>query len=401
MQTTEMLRKQHQKIHDIIKSISPLLSLDIISKDVFDISNLLATLSGKMKSHLTIEDSMLYPPLATNSDPDIRAKVQKFADARDDFRESFDEYIQKWRNSVFIQEKPEEFISETNSMFTYIATRINTEDKEIFTLFNKATEAKLTEKPSPEEENNNTIKDRRLHQRYQVQYLAYTFHNNEQLGVSVIDISERGAGVLLPRKFLPDEELKIRVRCGPSFDKINEIELKARVVWSDDKATDNMYRTGLKISDISNDDFDKLKKNIMELAGKQKMIAGLNISEKSILIIEDTQSLSFIMKFDLEKSGFKTFTATNGKSGIEIAKEDQPDLILLDVMLPGINGFETCKRLKADETTKGIPVIILSVKSQHEDILKGLEVGATSYIVKSAGFEKIYNKIIELIGSPK
>ena len=124
------------------------------------------------------------------------------------------------------------------------------------------------------------------------------------------------------------------------------------------------------------------------------------MGEKAILIVDDHGALRYILSFDLQKKGFKTVTAGSGEKGIELAQKDKPDLILLDAMMPGIDGFETCRRLKQDEDTKNIPVLMVTAKSQREDVLEGLQAGAVSYMVKPFKFEELFNKIVEIIGEP-
>ena len=124
------------------------------------------------------------------------------------------------------------------------------------------------------------------------------------------------------------------------------------------------------------------------------------MSEKTILIVDDHGALRYILSFDLQKKGFKTITAGSGEKGIELAQQEKPDLILLDAMMPGIDGFETCRRLKGIEETRDIPVLMVTAKSQREDVLEGLQSGAVSYMVKPFKFEELYNKIVEIIGEP-
>lgn len=124
------------------------------------------------------------------------------------------------------------------------------------------------------------------------------------------------------------------------------------------------------------------------------------MGEKKILIVDDHGALRYILSFDLQKKGFKTITAGTGEKGIELACAEKPDLILLDAMMPGIDGFETCRRLKTHEETKAIPVVMVTAKSQRKDVLEGLQSGAVSYMVKPFKFDELYNKIVEIIGAP-
>jgi CheY-like chemotaxis protein len=102
----------------------------------------------------------------------------------------------------------------------------------------------------------------------------------------------------------------------------------------------------------------------------------------TILIVDDNQTNLGVLADFLEESGFTILIARDGESGLEKARYGRPDLILLDVMMPGIDGFETCRRLKADQATQDIPVIFVTALSNSEEKIKGFEVGAVDYITK-------------------
>jgi len=117
--------------------------------------------------------------------------------------------------------------------------------------------------------------------------------------------------------------------------------------------------------------------------------------EKSkILIVEDDQFLVKIYQTKLESEGFDIELALDGEEGIEKAKEFMPELILLDLILPKMNGFEVLKKLKTDEKTKNIPVIVLSNLGQESDVKQGMELGAVNYLIKS---DHSINEIIDKI----
>jgi len=106
-----------------------------------------------------------------------------------------------------------------------------------------------------------------------------------------------------------------------------------------------------------------------------------------ILIIDDVRENVFMLQHRLEKEHNKIFTANDGDSGIEQAKKELPDLILLDIMMPGKNGLQVCKELLENEKTKDIPIILVTAKVAADDIRIGLEAGAFDYI------KKPFNKI--------
>ena len=104
---------------------------------------------------------------------------------------------------------------------------------------------------------------------------------------------------------------------------------------------------------------------------------------RKILIIEDDKFLRELMVRKLVNDGYEAIEATNGEEGVRTAKAEKPDLILLDLILPGIDGFESLTRIRKDQETANIPVIILSNLGQKEDIEKGLKLGATDYLIKA------------------
>jgi len=104
---------------------------------------------------------------------------------------------------------------------------------------------------------------------------------------------------------------------------------------------------------------------------------------KTILFIEDESAIQKTLASALEKQGFEIISALNGEIGLRMAREKQPDLVLLDLILPKMNGFEVLGKLKETEETKSIPVIVLTNLEQIEDIQKAIALGATTYLVKS------------------
>lgn len=117
------------------------------------------------------------------------------------------------------------------------------------------------------------------------------------------------------------------------------------------------------------------------------------VQQDSILIVDDTPTNLKVLFDILNQSGFKVSVAKSGESALEKVQEALPDLILLDVMMPGIDGFETCRRLKANLTTKDIPVIFLTVLSEVVDKVKGLKLGAVDYITKPIEQEEVLARI--------
>ena len=101
-----------------------------------------------------------------------------------------------------------------------------------------------------------------------------------------------------------------------------------------------------------------------------------------LLVIEDEADIRELISFNLEMSGFEVAKARDGEEGLEMAYRGKFDLILLDLMLPGIDGYQVCSQLKREKTTTDIPVIMLTARSEDDDIVTGLEMGAEDYITK-------------------
>ena len=110
---------------------------------------------------------------------------------------------------------------------------------------------------------------------------------------------------------------------------------------------------------------------------------------KRVLIIEDERDLAELLAFNLEKEGYATTCVLDGKLGLERAGADLPDLILLDLMLPGLLGTEVCKALRKDQRTAHIPIIMITAKGDEIDRVVGFEVGADDYIVKPFSMREV------------
>ena len=103
---------------------------------------------------------------------------------------------------------------------------------------------------------------------------------------------------------------------------------------------------------------------------------------QQILIVEDEADIRELLRFNLEREGFTVHEAADGTQGLALARQHTPDLVLLDVMLPGVDGFEVCRRLGAQAETSHIPVLMLTARGEEVDRVVGLSLGADDYVVK-------------------
>ncbi len=111
-------------------------------------------------------------------------------------------------------------------------------------------------------------------------------------------------------------------------------------------------------------------------------LRGQPVTGRKIYIIEDEQDISELMRFNLSLEGFAVETFSTGEAGLKAIEENAPDLLILDIMLPGMSGLEICRQLKEGQNTKKIPTIIVSARGEEADVVRGLEIGADDYVTK-------------------
>ena len=121
---------------------------------------------------------------------------------------------------------------------------------------------------------------------------------------------------------------------------------------------------------------------------------------KKILIVDDEKLIVKMSSIILEQAGYHTIGVNDGESALEIVISLAPDLILLDLMMPGLDGFQVLERLKSDDNVKDIPVIIVSALEEKENIDRARSLGATDYIVKGSGPRKLVDIVNALFGEP-
>jgi DNA-binding response OmpR family regulator len=122
---------------------------------------------------------------------------------------------------------------------------------------------------------------------------------------------------------------------------------------------------------------------------------------KRILIVEDDPSVLRATSYILEKEGYEVLTAQNGLEGLKKAKDSNPDLLILDVMLPGIDGFEICHSLRGEPETADLPILMFSAKGQEADKATGLKVGANFYLTKPVDRVVLLGKVADLLAAEK
>ena len=124
-----------------------------------------------------------------------------------------------------------------------------------------------------------------------------------------------------------------------------------------------------------------------------KFIQDMELSKYNVLAVDDIPLNLLLVQKMLSKFNFKIRTATNGREALEAVAQEKPSLILLDLMMPEIDGYEVLRRLRADAETEDIPIIILSALNSNEDIVKGFDLGANDFLTKPISMEKLLNVV--------
>jgi len=106
------------------------------------------------------------------------------------------------------------------------------------------------------------------------------------------------------------------------------------------------------------------------------------MAKETILIVEDEEDIQELVRYNLSKEGYRVTTVSTGEEGFRAAKNNPPDFVLLDLMLPGLDGLEVCRLLKGDSKSAHIPIVMLTAKGEEADIVTGLELGADDYVTK-------------------
>lgn len=117
------------------------------------------------------------------------------------------------------------------------------------------------------------------------------------------------------------------------------------------------------------------------------------MKKELIVVVEDETDIREVLVYNLEREGYRVASARDGKQGLAMIQEEKPDLVLLDLMLPGLDGLEICKIVKGDDQTKYIPIIMVSARGEESDIVIGLELGAEDYIAKPFGNRELLARI--------
>lgn len=126
----------------------------------------------------------------------------------------------------------------------------------------------------------------------------------------------------------------------------------------------------------------------------------LGVPDAKVLLVDDDPVILKLLQVNFEMEGFTVVTASDGAEGLEKARAESPDIVLLDIMMPKMDGLQVTRALKAEDATKAIPIILLSAKAQASDIQAGREIGADDYLTKPFDPLELLDRVNELLYGP-
>jgi DNA-binding response OmpR family regulator len=116
-----------------------------------------------------------------------------------------------------------------------------------------------------------------------------------------------------------------------------------------------------------------------------------------VLVVEDDPDIRDLVRYRLERAGFEVTVAADGETGLRLAQEEPPDLAILDIMLPKLDGYEITRRLRSDERTRALPVIMLTARAQDDDLARGFAVGADDYLRKPFSPQELRSRVAAVL----
>ena len=122
--------------------------------------------------------------------------------------------------------------------------------------------------------------------------------------------------------------------------------------------------------------------------------------KKILLVVDDSPTAILWHRLMLEEEGYEVLTAADGAEGVEVAKKQLPELVLLDVIMPRMNGYEACRALREDERTRDIPILMITTRSEMPNVLKGYESGCNEYITKPVDRTELVTKVRSYLDRP-
>lgn len=237
-------------------------------------------------------------------------------------------------------------------------------------------------------------KEKRLYQRLIVGHparCALSESSDEYFPATLLDIGPDGVGFLHDDPLDRGAKVYFRVDIGNG----GEVKFAAEVRWCRQARGMTRFQTGARICEIAREDLEKFVRFYCErLFPAQR-------AKKKILVVEDEAGMSKLLRLELTQNGYDVVCAHDGESGFAKYMAERPDLIVLDIMLPKMNGYEVCRRIRREQDDARTPIVMLTAKKGDADRIVGGVVGAQRYLTKPFDAEHLLGEIAELLAAPK
>lgn len=238
--------------------------------------------------------------------------------------------------------------------------------------------------------------EKRRYERVNVDYSAQCTLSEtsfEYFTVKISDIGPEGIG------FVTDQELDnhTNVYFKIDFETGESVKLSTEVMWISPLKDSAQFRVGAKIFEADQKGLEKFTNFYFR---QLFSVDEDNVCKKKILVVEDETVMANLLKVELTASGYDVICAGDGESGFAQYESEKPDLIILDIMLPKLNGYEVCRKIRREKEDNDTPIIMLTAKSSDVDRVVGGVIGAHKYIPKPFEAEHLLREIDTLLNPP-
>lgn len=235
-------------------------------------------------------------------------------------------------------------------------------------------------------------KEKRLYQRLAVDCPAQCSLLDsfpETFTAKIVDIGPEGVGLVVDKPLDIGTNIYLRVDLGDG----EAIKFIAKIRWSSKGEDSKQYIFGAKISNTNKNDLEKF----VRFYCKQSLPVKKERERKKILVVEDERGMAKLLKLELTQNGYDVVCAYDGESGFSKYMQERPDLIVLDIMLPRLNGYEVCRKIRREQGDASTPILMLTAKKEDVDRIVGGVVGAQKYLTKPFEAEHLLSEIKKLL----
>jgi len=234
--------------------------------------------------------------------------------------------------------------------------------------------------------------DKRVYQRIIVGLparCALSKSGGQMIPVTILDIGPEGIGFSLEEDLERGMEVAFYLDLGSG----DEVVLCCEIRWVEKEKNTSGFRAGARIFQTEKDNLEKLVRFYC-----RKLIP-VERPNKKVLVVEDELVMANLLEVELKATGYDVVCAHDGEAGFSKYLIEQPDLIILDIMMPKLNGYEVCRKIRRDQNDLKTPIIMLTAKSEDVDRIVGGVIGAQKYITKPFEAEELLKEIAELLQS--